>query len=434
MEAVYPSGRRSGSIDLDCASCARPRPLPRCSRPWPTTSSPRDPTPSPCPRPRPARRSTTCPARAPTTCATPSPGPGWRSSPGPAPGSPSAGACCCAPTTCCSSRGELLLDLAQLESGKTRGQALEELFQAASVTRYNALSAKRVLRGRRRRAGVPLASTTRVRYRAKGVVGVITPVELRAEPRRDGRRSRPRGRLRGRAEGRRPGRAHDPRAAPRVHRRRACPRRSGPSSPDRRQRSARRSPMQVDYICFTGSTATGRRIAEKAGRRLVGASLELGGKNAMIVLDDVDPEQAAADAAYACFSAMGQLCVSIERIYVQRAVAAPFTAALVERLRSADARVLARLRQRLRIARELRPARARRGPPRRRRREGRRRCSPAAAPAPRSAPGSSSPPCSPASRRRCAPTPRRRSAPSRRSTSSTARRRPSSPRTRASTG
>jgi acyl-CoA reductase-like NAD-dependent aldehyde dehydrogenase len=55
----------------------------------------------------------------------------------------------------------------------------------------------------------------------------------------------------------------------------------------------------------------------------------------MVVLDDVDPEHAAADAAYACFSAMGQLCVSIERIYVQRAVADPFTRALVDRLESA---------------------------------------------------------------------------------------------------
>src|SRR5690606_26356187 len=58
---------------------------------------------------------------------------------------------------------------------KSRGQALEEVFQSASVTRYNALSARRVLRGRRRRAGVPLVTTTRVRYRPKGVVGVITP-------------------------------------------------------------------------------------------------------------------------------------------------------------------------------------------------------------------------------------------------------------------
>ena len=156
---------------------------------------------------------------------------------------------------------------------------------------------------------------------------------------------------------------------------------------------------QVDYICFTGSTATGRKIAEKAGRRLVGASLELGGKNAMIVLDDVDPEQAAADAAYACFSAMGQLCVSIERIYVQRKVAGPFTAALVERLRSADLGSsldygsdfgsLASAAQLERIEGHLDDAVAKGaevlvGRPR---------------PPRRSAPGSSSPRCSPASRR-----------------------------------
>ena len=59
----------------------------------------------------------------------------------------------------------------------------------------------------------------------------------------------------------------------------------------------------------------------RALSKLHGASLELGGKNPMIVLDDVVPSKAAADAVYACFSSMGQLCVSIERIYVDRAVA-----------------------------------------------------------------------------------------------------------------
>ena len=54
------------------------------------------------------------------------------------------------------------------------------------------------------------------------------------------------------------------------------------------------------------------------------------------MLDDVDPQQAAADVAYGCFSAMGQLCVSMERIYVQRSVSGPFTRALVDRLRSAE--------------------------------------------------------------------------------------------------
>ena len=231
-------------------------------------------------------------------------------------------------------RGDLLLDLAQLESGKTRGQALEELYQAASVTRYNALTAHRVLRGRTRRAGVPLASTTRIRYRAKGVVGVITPwnyalslaamdvVPALAAGCAVVQKADDQGALTILALRRAFIDAGVPEALWAVV--------AGPAA-----EVGEALTDEVDYICFTGSTATGRRIAEKAGRRLVGASLELGGKNPMIVLDDVDPEQAAADAAYGCFSAMGQLCVSIERIYVHRRVAGPFTAALVERLRSA---------------------------------------------------------------------------------------------------
>jgi acyl-CoA reductase-like NAD-dependent aldehyde dehydrogenase len=90
----------------------------------------------------------------------------------------------------------------------------------------------------------------------------------------------------------------------------------------------------ADYVCFTGSTATGTRVGERAAARLIGASLELGGKNALVVLDDADPAKAAANAIYSCYSSMGQLCVSIERIYVQRTVSDAFTAAFVERVRS----------------------------------------------------------------------------------------------------
>ena len=60
-------------------------------------------------------------------------------------------------------RRELLLDAVQTETGKTRGQAFEEVFQAVSVTRYNAITARHVLRGERRRAAIPLVVTTRVR-------------------------------------------------------------------------------------------------------------------------------------------------------------------------------------------------------------------------------------------------------------------------------
>ena len=82
----------------------------------------------------------------------------------------------------------------------------------------------------------------------------------------------------------------------------------------------------ADYMMFTGSTATGRQIARDAGERLIGVSLELGGKNAMIVLDDADVDRAAEGAVRACFASSGQLCISIERLYVHDAVYDAFLA------------------------------------------------------------------------------------------------------------
>ncbi|MFJ3925743.1 succinic semialdehyde dehydrogenase [Streptomyces sp. NPDC090022] len=80
----------------------------------------------------------------------------------------------------------------------------------------------------------------------------------------------------------------------------------------------------ADYVSFTGSTRTGREVAQGAAARLVGVSLELGGKNAMLVLHDADIEKAAAGAVRACFSSAGQLCISIERLYVHASVADAF--------------------------------------------------------------------------------------------------------------
>src|SRR3712207_6508832 len=71
---------------------------------------------------------------------------------------------------------------------------------------------------------------------------------------------------------------------------------------------------------FTGSTATGRLVAEQCGRRLIGFSTELGGKNPMLVLADADLDRAAQGAVRACFSNAGQLCISIERVYVDASV------------------------------------------------------------------------------------------------------------------
>ncbi|MFD9307308.1 succinic semialdehyde dehydrogenase [Streptomyces sp. NPDC060048] len=90
----------------------------------------------------------------------------------------------------------------------------------------------------------------------------------------------------------------------------------------------------ADYVSFTGSTRTGREVAQGAAARLIGASLELGGKNAMLVLRDADVEKAAAGAVRACFSSAGQLCISIERLYVHSSIADEFVARFAARTKA----------------------------------------------------------------------------------------------------
>jgi acyl-CoA reductase-like NAD-dependent aldehyde dehydrogenase len=74
--------------------------------------------------------------------------------------------------------------------------------------------------------------------------------------------------------------------------------------------------QRADYICFTGSTATGRSVAQGCAERLIGCSLELGGKNPILVLRDAHIEKAAEGAVRGAFSNAGQLCVSMERLFV----------------------------------------------------------------------------------------------------------------------
>lgn len=86
---------------------------------------------------------------------------------------------------------------------------------------------------------------------------------------------------------------------------------------------------EVDYVCFTGSTATGRKVAEAAARQLIPANLELGGKDPMIVTASADPVWAGRVALRASVVATGQACQSIERIFVAREIAEPFMESLV---------------------------------------------------------------------------------------------------------
>ena len=85
----------------------------------------------------------------------------------------------------------------------------------------------------------------------------------------------------------------------------------------------------VDYIAFTGSVATGRKVGEAAARAFIPASLELGGKDPMLVLASADPAKAAAIALRASVVATGQACQSIERVYVAREIHDAFLAELV---------------------------------------------------------------------------------------------------------
>jgi succinate-semialdehyde dehydrogenase/glutarate-semialdehyde dehydrogenase len=90
---------------------------------------------------------------------------------------------------------------------------------------------------------------------------------------------------------------------------------------------------QVDFVMFTGSTAVGRSVAERAARRLIGSSMELGGKNAAIVLADANLRKTVPGISRAVFANGGQLCIAMERIYVERAISEQFTKRFVEHTR-----------------------------------------------------------------------------------------------------
>jgi acyl-CoA reductase-like NAD-dependent aldehyde dehydrogenase len=88
---------------------------------------------------------------------------------------------------------------------------------------------------------------------------------------------------------------------------------------------------EIDKLIFTGSVSTGKNIAQTAAARLVPVVLELGGKDAMIVLSDANVEVAASGAVWGAFVNAGQACLSVERCYVQRKLYQPFLKACVDK-------------------------------------------------------------------------------------------------------
>ncbi len=89
---------------------------------------------------------------------------------------------------------------------------------------------------------------------------------------------------------------------------------------------------EVDFIHFTGSVATGKKVMARAAETLTPVSLELGGKDPMIVLDDADVERAANGAAWGGLANSGQVCMSTERVYAAEPIYDAFVAALVDKV------------------------------------------------------------------------------------------------------
>ncbi len=88
----------------------------------------------------------------------------------------------------------------------------------------------------------------------------------------------------------------------------------------------------VDMIQFTGSAAVGRRVGELAGKHLKKVSLELGGNNALIILDDADIDSAVNNATWGAFLHQGQICMASSRIFVQESISQEFTQRFAEKI------------------------------------------------------------------------------------------------------
>ncbi|PYC78083.1 succinic semialdehyde dehydrogenase [Streptomyces tateyamensis] len=227
-------------------------------------------------------------------------------------------------------RQDEVLDLIQAETGKARLHAFEEVLATAMAARHYGRSAVGYLKDRRRGGAVPVFTHTVEGRRPKGVIGHISPwnypLELSVSDA-----------LPAFAAGNAVVNKPDTQTALTALWARELLIEAGLPA-ELWQVVLGDGPVvgpavveHADYVSFTGSTRTGRDVAQRAAARLVGASLELGGKNAMLVLADADLDKAAEGAVRACFSSAGQLCISIERLFVHRSVADAFLARFAER-------------------------------------------------------------------------------------------------------
>ena len=228
---------------------------------------------------------------------------------------------------------EELMDVLQRETGKSRMHAFEEVTGALAAISYYAKITPKLLRRKKVSGGVPFLITAYTEPAPVGVVGIITPwnyplalTMMDVIP----------ALLAGNAVVQKA----DNQTAKTVSMARDLAVRAG--VPADVWLVVHGDPTEVgnavtdnaDYLAFTGSTATGRLVAQRAASRLIGYSLELGGKNPMIVMPGANLAEAAELAIASAFGNAGQLCVSIERLYVPDHALKEFEAILKEKVES----------------------------------------------------------------------------------------------------
>ncbi|MGA8846379.1 MAG: succinic semialdehyde dehydrogenase [Nocardioides sp.] len=230
-------------------------------------------------------------------------------------------------------RQDEIIDLIVWESGKARKHAFDEPLHIALTARYYARTAHQHLDTRRKLGVVPGLTRVEVNRVPKGVVGIISPWNypftmalcdgLPALMAGNAVVSKPDSQtmLSALMGAQLIEEAGFPQDLWQVV--------AGPGSEVGTSILAR-----ADYVCFTGSTATGKIIAARCAERLIGCSLELGGKNPLLVLRDADLEKAAEGAVRASFSNAGQLCVSTERMFVADQVYDRFVERFVARTKA----------------------------------------------------------------------------------------------------
>ncbi len=228
---------------------------------------------------------------------------------------------------------DLALDVVQAETGKSRVAAFEEVYDSAATARYYVNTAPGLLRRQRRTVSFPILTKAYEYRHPVGVVGSISPWNF---PFNLSVADMIPALLAGNAVVAKP---DEKTPFSLLYGKRLLEEAGLPEGllqvvTGYGEDLGSTLIENVDFMMFTGSTQVGRVVAEQAASRLIGASMELGGKNAAVVMDDADLAKTVPGVARAVFANGGQLCIAMERIYVDEKIRAEFTSRFVEHTRN----------------------------------------------------------------------------------------------------